>query len=294
MTRLRTTTTEKAAVSLVDQWRAICLQNESGPDSWYVLSNAGMAGCGLSFGVNQFDLNTNAKAAEALARVLRDAKAAAPGLAITEADILAIEAGALDLAASAIAPETEPYRLVPLVNAALATQAGKAMLMVVSGEALAEDVAFLRAWTADLNDVVGGATLLSDGTAAQLLCLDFFNLFGRPTKLTDFLEGRAVSLVQVVVPPVVPPAGVTDLLRYMLLTKQGSGGAADERAEVLRRLNNVMQIAAPQGGWPVWSAKDETWFTTDLADILTTPQAGSIAHNRDDGLYDTLMALAGA
>lgn len=280
-------------MTLLDEWRAVCLQNESGPDNWCRLSNAGMAGCGLSFGVNQFDLHTNPAAPVVLARVLRAARAAHAGLAITEASIVEIEAGALGLPAAGVAADAVAAGLIGPVNQALATDTGKTELMAESDIALAGDVAYLEHWIGGLSDAAGASTFLAESPPGDLLCLDFFNLFGKPTKVTTFLEGGNVTLNGgTPVPAVSSPVSLSDLLRYMLSTQQGAGPARDQRAEVLRRLNNVLAVARPAWGWSAWPAKDATWFTTALATVLASDNP-HIAQSRSDGLYAVLEELAG-
>ncbi|EJL37552.1 hypothetical protein PMI01_00630 [Caulobacter sp. AP07] len=279
-------------MSLVETWEAACMANESGPDTWNVLSRAPMDGCGLSFGVNQFDLHTNQTARSALGRILRRAKAAEPGLDITEAQIATIEAGGLSDVAASIADDSPAGQLIRPVNQALATEAGKAALKAESDTALIKDVTEFEAWREGLVDgELGSKALLRASLAAQLLCLDFFNLFGPPTKISVFLCGGSVALndKQNHPEPVVARTSLTDLLRYQLATRQGSGPRSDQQPEILRRMNNVLLLSRPATGWPLWRDKDKAWFRTKLRPILDTP--GVIAERRANGLYGELVPL---
>ena len=76
-----------------------------------------------------------------------------------------------------------------------------------------------------------------------------------------------------------------------MTTKQGSGAARDERAEILRRINNVVKFSVMSRGEIVPSDRDVAWLKRDLKTMLADTSNDFIRNKLATGQYDALKSL---
>jgi hypothetical protein len=275
---------------------SILLENEAGQGRVaYCLSDARMTNNknGLSFGFNQYDLATNDQAKGVLVSLLKTARMADPMLALSEPDVAAIEAGkfaptAHDLKAG---DDLELVKLIDRVNAALSSVAAR--------KAIDEDyAAWLKATIADfdgraarLDDAIGARAYLRDGVLGRMLMMDYENFFGAMgNEFKHYLAGRAVALTGGTI-QAEAPISFTDIMRFSLTTRQGAGAARDQRAEILRRINNVVKFYISQRGEIALLNRDIAYLAGDFKTILADESNSHIRKKRENGEYDALAGL---
>jgi hypothetical protein len=99
--------------------------------------------------------------------------------------------------------------------------------------------------------------------------MDYRNLFGDISgKLKPFLMTGAVTMTSGLVKTNSPTVAVSDIMRFILKTKQVAGCAANERAELLRRMGYAITIARANGDQTPWTQKDRDFFAQALPAIL--------------------------
>jgi len=76
-----------------------------------------------------------------------------------------------------------------------------------------------------------------------------------------------------------------------LATKQGSGAARDQRAEILRRANNVVKYYARSPAEIELTDRDVAWLRSDLKAMLSGDGNEYIRKKLAAGEYDALKAL---
>src|SRR5262249_21192738 len=105
-----------------------------------------------------------------------------------------------------------------------------------------------------------------------LLIMDYRNLFGDISgKLKPFLMTGAVTMTSGLVKTSSPAVAVSDIMRFILNTKQGAGGQVNERAELLRRMGYAVTIARTNGDQTAWTQDDRDFFARALPEILDDP-----------------------
>ncbi|MFZ1992063.1 MAG: hypothetical protein WAW96_20090 [Alphaproteobacteria bacterium] len=281
---------------LLTELNAVFLENESaGGRVAYCLSDAKMTNGlnGLSFGFNQYDLRRNSNAASILADILEKAHAANPELSLSQADIDSIRAGKLSFAAnslSAIVDETLG-KLLNDVDAALSTAAARRAINERYIDSLRNDVATLDTEVSALSETVRAKSYLSTNRLGRLVLLDYENFLGHMGRqFKSYLNGEMVTLKAGTI-SISGAASFTDIMRFYLATKQGAGANRDERAEVLRRLNNVVKQSEAIEGAAALAESDKAYLSGSLADILSDPDNPFIKAKRVSGQYRSLEKL---
>lgn len=291
------------AASLRDQARPllrkaheVLAENEArGGAIAYCLSDARMTNArnGMSFGMKQYDLAQNPRALGLLLDVLGVARSAR-GVALQDADLAQIRSGRLSRTAVALraSGEADLPALLARVNQALASAPGRDALDRIHREDLARDLDILRAWLDGLSDTVGARRWFAGSDLGVLLLFDYRNFFGTSNAaFRAYLNGEPGRLANPV-PAIQGDISFTDLFRFILATKQGSGRARDERAEILRRLDTVLRVEEALGGPIQPTPKDRSWLAGDLRRMLEAAEYPAIRRNRERGLYRRLEALA--
>lgn len=274
----------------------ILLENEASQGRLaYCLSDAQMTNNknGLSFGFNQYDLATNPRAKGVLVEVLKAARTADPSLGLTEADVTAINAGKFMATANELRAGTdnELVWLMERVNAALSSPAAKKAIDDDYRAWIAATIADLNARLGSMDDTIGSKTYLEGAVLGRMLVLDYENLFGAMgSGFRHYLAGRSVTLKGGTI-QAVALVSFTDIMRFSLSTKQGSGGARDERAEVLRRINNVVKFYVSSRSGIALTETDVAWLKSDLKTILTGDSNAFIKRKLVSGQYDALKKL---
>jgi hypothetical protein len=276
---------------MLDAYWEVCLVNESGGEG-NVLSDAKMDSGenGYSFGVKQFDLKTNGEGGDILAQTL--AAALGSGI-VTEADISAIRGGALKRTAGQVDADASLTALKKRVNAALALTPVRERLHTLTRDWMAGEVTALDTDIDAISNAVGGRSFVQSSETARLLLLDYKNFFGKNIpKFISYLSGGNPLLNGT--QPLEPVAGevsLTDLFRFVLWTKQGSGPGRTQRADTLRRLNNVVRIGKSRDAAPIASTtKDKLWLTEVLKPMLGSANQ-FVRRQRESGALEELANL---
>jgi hypothetical protein len=273
----------------------ILLENEANQGRVaYCLSDARMTNNknGLSFGFNQYDLATNDKARGVLVGVLKLARSSDSPLMLTEGDIAAIDAGRLALTAHEMRVRTddELMRLIVRVNAALGSPEAKKAIDADYAVWLVATIADFKSRIGRVDNAIGSRTFLERSTLSRMLMLDYENLFGKMGPVyRRYLAGKPVTLAGGTI-QAAKQLSFTDIMRFSLSTKQGSGLARDERAEVLRRMNNVVKFYVKSSAQIALTDHDIAWLKSDLKTILND-SSESIEKKRAKGQYDALTSL---
>jgi hypothetical protein len=271
------------------------LENEArGGQVAYCMSDAQMTNGknGLSFGFFQYDLAQNRAAAGILADILRSV-VDLPDVDLTHEDIRTIRAGGLSQTAPVLRASTSKSkkRLIERVNRALATELGVAELNADFVLHIEKAIENNDGRVGRLTDTVGARALLQSNGAARLLLLDYENFFGSfGEQFKGFLNGEPQRLVAGTI-VIDAPAATTDIINFYLSGKQGSGSARDQRAECLRRINNVLRYSEEAQGPIVLTARDKTYLTEVLKPILDSTDNPHIARKRAGHQYDTLLKI---
>ncbi|MER8390262.1 hypothetical protein NKH14_33300 [Mesorhizobium sp. M1380] len=241
----------------------------------YCLSRSGMEESGLSFGVSQLDLRTNAKAWLAFVAILTKAVNDDPSVKFEDSDLTYMNARL----AGANAPrakdllkkkDTRLDALLDRANAALQTASSKQTIDAIHVEDVKAEVAFIRNVQSTLaGSPVGGDRLLGASLAAKLLVMDYHNLFGSiEGKLKPFMMTGTVATAEGPLKIGGDSLAVSDIARFVLSTKQGRGCKANERAELLRRMGYVFNVAKASGDKTTWTKEDRSFFSQELPSIL--------------------------
>lgn len=271
------------------------LENEArGGQVAYCMSDAHMTNGknGLSFGFFQYDLARNRAAAGILADIL-GVVVDLPNVGLTKEDISTIRAGGLSQTAPVLRASTSnsKKRLIERVNQALATELGVAELNADFVLHIEKAIKSNDARVGKLTDKVGARTLLQSNGAARLLLLDYENFFGSfGEQFKGFLNGAPQRLTAGRI-MIDAPASTTDIINFYLSGKQGSGPARDERAECLRRINNVLRYSEEAQGALVLTKRDKAYLTEVLKPILDGTDNPHIVEKRAAHQYDTLLKI---
>ena len=274
----------------------ILLENEADQGRVaYCLSDAQMTNNknGLSFGFNQYDLATNDKAKGVLVGLLKTARAADSSLTLTETDVAAIDAGKLASTAHKLKAGTdeELVKLMQRVNAALGSPAAKKAIDADYVVWLTATIADLKTRVDMMDDTIGSKTYLEGSVLCRMLVLDYENFFGTMGPMfRQYLAGQSVTLTGGTI-HAVGPISFTDIMRFSLSTKQGSGAARDERAEILRRINNVVKFYVSSPAKIALTKHDITWLKSDLSTMIGDGGNAFIKNKLATGQYDVLLKL---
>jgi hypothetical protein len=244
----------------------------------YCLTRSGMKESGLSFGVSQMDLRTNDKAWPVFEKILQKAGLEQKSLAFDEADIKLIKSllvGKSAPTALDLLKKDNPSldALLIRANEALKSNSSRSIIDALHIEHVKNEVDFITRTQKDLDSsLVGGNKLLASSLAAKLLIMDFHNLFGSiDNKLKPFLMTGEATIKGNQMKMRGPTIAVSDLVQFVLNTKQGSGCEPYERAEVLRRMGYVIMIAQDNNDRTVWTSEDREFFNKILPSILNNP-----------------------
>jgi hypothetical protein len=271
---------------------AVILENEAkGGSVAYCLSDAQMTNDlnGLSFGFMQYDLKSNKEAPRTLARLLTDARAADPSLQVTDTDIAQIQSGALSDTAHHLkaSHDVELSALIHRVNAALSSPAGKAATDREYVDSLKAKVGSLNKRIGELSDEVGARTYSRADSLGRLLLLDYEHFFGDMV-----ISSRGFSAAYHKSSGAAPSRSKAtrhSRTSWTSSSRPSRGPAArDERAEILRRINNVVKLHV---GTVKLSEGDRTYLTTKLKPIIDGTDNPSIKDKRRLGEYDVLAKL---
>ena len=124
-----------------------------------------------------------------------------------------------------------------------------------------------------------------------MLVLDYENFFGMMGPVfRRYLAGKSVTLAGGTI-QAMAPVSFTDIMRFSLATKQGSGAARDERAEILRRMNNVVKFYAKLPAKIELTNRDIAWLKGDLKTTLGDDGNAFIKKKLATGQYGALTAL---
>lgn len=261
----------------------------------YCLSDAQMTNNrnGLSFGFNQYDLATNDKARGVLVGLLKIARSADSSLTLTEADVTAIDAGRLALTAQELRASTdeELVSLMLRVNAALGSPAAKKAIDADYAAWLLATIADFKTRIGTVDDTIGAKTNLERSVLSRMLVLDYENFFGiMGPVFRQYFSGKPVTLKGETL-QAIAPLSFTDIMRFALSTKQGSGAARDERAEVLRRINNVVKFYIGSSAKIALTDRDIAWLKSDLKVILEEDSNVFVKKKLATGQYEALRSL---
>ncbi|WP_149336829.1 hypothetical protein [Neorhizobium sp. P12A] len=271
------------------------LENEAnGGRVAYCLSDARMSSGknGLSFGFFQYDLKQNPAATLILVDIL-ESVVDIPDANISKADVRNIKAGALSQKAPELRASTSQSkrRLIERVNSALATELGVAEINAYFVSGMQSTIKNNDQRVSMLTDKVGARTLLQNNNTARLILLDYENFFGAfGNQFRGFLNGEPQNLKAGTI-SIGAPAATTDIINFYLSGKQGSGPANDERAECLRRINNVVRYAQEIDGPIALTDRDKSYLMQTLKPILDDTGNPYIVKKRAGHQYDALLTL---
>jgi hypothetical protein len=271
------------------------LENEAkGGRVAYCLSDARMTNGknGLSFGFFQYDLATNPAAPVKLVGIL-ERVVGNPDAQITKADIRKIKTGGLSDKAPELRASTDQSKreLIERVNNALSTELATSEINSDFISSIAAAIKHNDQRISRLTDKVGARTLLQGNNTAHLILLDYENFFGAyGDQFEGFLNGEPQKLRAGTV-SIDAPATTTDIINFYLSGKQGSGSKSDERAECLRRINNVVRYAQEIDGPITLTARDKSYLTHTLKPILDGTGNPYIIKKRAEHQYDALLTL---
>ena len=241
----------------------------------YCLTRSGMDNSGLSFGVSQLDLRTNTKAWPVLSKILESAGKVDNQLVLSNSDIEYLK---LKLVGQT-APRTKDLltqqdkvldTLLTKVNQALKIKSSQVIIDEIHLEHLNSVLEFISKTENDLQSSnVGATALLKSSMTSNLLVLDYSNLFGGiNSKLKPFMMSGSALLNNEVLRVSDSQLTVSDIIQFILKTKQASGCRSNERAEILRRIGYVLTIAKANGDQTSWTDKDRKFFTESLRPML--------------------------
>jgi hypothetical protein len=273
----------------------VLLENEaSGGKLAYCLSRSGMEESGLSFGVSQFDLRTNDLAWPSLLKIIAAGTRGGAANSLPPETIALLEnrlrgKGAPKAKDLLLAKDDALDRGLEFVNAALASPLGRAIVDDLHVQHLLAQDQFLNRTVEALKDSSFGAgTLLQHSLSARLFLVDYSNLFGGiDQKLKPFLGTGSVELSGGKIRMLNDKVGFTDLLRFVLATKQAQGCKANERVEVLRRVNTVLQVSRREGEILALTNLDKAYLSQDFASILASKCVAQ--HKYDLGQLEDLV-----
>ena len=275
---------------------AILLENEANQGRVaYCLSDAQMTNNknGLSFGFNQYDLATNDKAKGVLVGLPKAARTADPLLKLTEADVASIDAGKFASATHElkVSKDEELVKLMQRVNAALSSPAAKKAIDADYAAWLVATVEDFKTRVGGVDDTIGAKTYLKSALLGRMLMLDYENFLGRMgPDFRRYFAGKSVTLKGGTI-QAVATFSFTDIMRFSLSTLQGSGAARDQRAEILRRINNVVKYYLRSPADIVLTSRDVAWLKSDLNAMLNDGNNEFINKKLGAGQYDALMKL---
>ena len=273
---------EKFEDPMVQMLDEVLRENESlGGRAAYCLTDARMTNGlnGLSFGPNQLDLATNTESLPYLLNLINRLTKEREEADLTDSEIGRIRNGALSKKATLIRQDADEslQTMMLKVNLILRSDAARQVMNSDYANHLQQEVSAINESLKDINNKVGGRTLIAENPFAKLLILDYQNFFGkRISGLKSYLSGNTVRIGYPVktVGPIVAPASLSDLIHYALSTKQGSGAARDERPEMLRRINTIVRVSKRHHGAFRTSSKDSSYFRGSLKQML---EAESVA-----------------
>jgi hypothetical protein len=181
--------------------------------------------------------------------------------------------------------------LMQRVNAALGSPAAKKAIDADYVAWLAATITDFNTRVANLDDAIGAKTYLKGAMLGRMLLLDYENFFGAMgPSFKQYLAGKSVRLKGGTI-QAASPVSFTDIMRFSLTTKQGSGAARDERVEILRRINNVVKFSVKSQGDIVLNDRDVAWLTGDLTTMLADDSNDFIKKKLATGQYDALKSL---
>lgn len=279
---------------LAPSFSEVLLENESRSGAVaYCLSDARMSNGknGLSFGPSQLDLHTNPDAQLLLSEIIKEANQPPK---LTDGDINRIANGALNRAAPIIRSDPDPSvaRLMIDTNTLLASDKSRSIINIDYSHFVSEKLAAFRSNISAIGDGVSGATLVRSSDVVKLLMLDYMNFFGdQIDSLKSYLSGNAVSIGYPLTSIRIDgKASLSDVLRYILATKQGSGRQCDERPEILRRVDTVFKFSMIDGHNIVLSQKDKEYLSGSFNSLLK--QTEKTACGRQFPSLEKLIDLA--
>lgn len=258
---------------------AMMINESNGGRVAYCLTRSGMLESGFSFGVSQLDLRTNTRAWPVLDRILRQAGREHPSLSFDDNELSYFQSrlvGMMAPRARDILRQDDPKLDLLLVraNEALKSESARAVIDTIHTEHVKKELVFISRVQDDMrSSSVGAGRLLENSLVAKLLIMDFNNLYGGISeKLAPFMRTGVVKMKS---GTIVSTKGqnlmVSDIVRFILTTKQGAGCKPNERAELLRRMGNVIDIARAHGDKTAWMPEDQEFFTQTLPAILDSP-----------------------
>ncbi|MFD2052638.1 hypothetical protein ACFSQT_05810 [Mesorhizobium calcicola] len=284
---------DKLLVDFVD----VLLENEAaGGRVAYCLSDAKMTNGlnGLSFGFIQHDLASNSGSKKILAKILDSVLASGPDTGLTQQDIDLVKSGALDIRAPVIRASKDK-RLLALIqrihHALSGNEIAAAEINADFTLTVQRDAARLQSEIAPVSDAVKSVTYLKTNRLGQLVVLDYENFLGSMgPQFKGYLAGEPETLRGTEI-KIESPASFTDMMRFYLSTKQGAGGASDQRAEVLRRLNTIIKIYKRNEGEIPLSDRDKAFLTQELRPMINDKSNAFIQKKKRGHQYDDLVTL---
>jgi hypothetical protein len=158
-------------------------------------------------------------------------------------------------------------------------------------ETVSQAVETLQREIGSVPDAVGTVTYLKSDRLGQLIVLDYENFLGAlGPQFKGYLAGEPQILNKMQI-QIKRPASFTDIMRFYLTTRQGAGGASDQRAEVLRRLNTIVKVYQENETAIYVSSRDKVFLTKELQPILNNKSNPYIAIKKTHHLYDNLLIL---
>lgn len=261
----------------------------------YCLTRSGMVESGLSFGVSQLDLRTNTKAWSVLVGILQQAARQYPNLSFDNNELSYLRSRLVGISAPRardLLKQNDPKLdlLLVRVSDALKSDSSRAVIDAIHTEDVKSKVVFISRVQNDMrSSSVGAGKLLETSLVAKLLVRDFRNLFGSITgKLEPFMKTGVVKMTSGTVSKKAQNLTVSDIMQFVLMTKQGAGCRPNQKAELLRRMGNVIDIARAHGDKTAWTPEDRHFFKQTLPTILASP---CVSHQVDLGHVRRLTTI---
>lgn len=253
----------------------------------YCITRSGMVESGLSYGVSQLDLRTNNRAWPILLNILQKVGQEDKSLAFSEEELNYIQLQLVGLKAPRaidILKKDDPKLDVILekVSVALKNESAQLIINNIHKEHIQKALEFISNTQNNLNtSSIGASNLLETSLFAKLLIMDYWNLFGSINeKLMPYMVTGKVALNSGQINISGKSLSVSDIMQFILKTKQGSGCKANERAELLRRMGYVLVNARANGDKTHWTIEDRNFFSKTLPSILDEP---CVSHQVDLG-----------
>ena len=284
---------DRILVEFVD----VLLENEAeGGRVAYCLSDARMTNGlnGLSFGFIQHDLASNPGSKKILVDILQRTANGNPNSGLAKDDIAAVDRGVLSVRAPELrlSKDLSLRDVIQRVDTTLSTSKVAGVEIDADfTETVSRAVETLQSEIKSIPDTVGAVTYLKSDRLGQLIVLDYENFLGAlGPQFKGYLAGEPQKLSKMQI-QIKRPASFTDIMRFYLTTRQGEGGASDQRAEVLRRLNTIVKVYQKDESVIRVSRRDKIFLTKELQPMLTNKSNPYIAIKKRYHLYDNLLIL---